>query len=74
MVMDCEDIDHRLYSSYHYQNLALIHDYPDYIFNFEGAVKYNWMKEYYPLDYEKVKEAIKTGDGMYPVLLGMPMM
>lgn len=45
----------------HYQNLALIHDYPDYIFNFEGAVKYNWMKEYYPLDYEKVKEAIKNG-------------
>lgn len=44
-----------------YQNLALIHDYPDYIFNFEGAVKYNWMKEYYPLDYEKVKEAIKNG-------------
>ena len=26
-----------------YQNLALIHDYPDYIFNFEGAVKYYWM-------------------------------
>ena len=44
-----------------YQTLALIHDYPDYIFNFEGAVKYNWMKEYYPLDYEKVKEAIKNG-------------
>ena len=42
-----------------YQNLALIRDYPNYIFNFEGAVKYNWMKEYYPLDYEKVKEAIK---------------
>ena len=44
-----------------YQNLALIRDYPNYIFNFEGAVKYNWMKEYYPLDYEKVKEAIKNG-------------
>ena len=44
-----------------YQNLALIRDYPNYIFNFEGAIKYNWMKEYYPLDYEKVKEAIKNG-------------
>ena len=44
-----------------HQNLALIRDYPDYIFNFEGAVKYNWMKEYYPLDYEKVKEAVKSG-------------
>lgn len=44
-----------------YQNLALIQDYPDYIFNFEGAIKYNWMKEYYPLDYERVKDAIKAG-------------
>ncbi|WP_455496682.1 alpha-mannosidase [Coprobacter sp.] len=44
-----------------YQNLALIQNYPDYIFNFEGAIKYNWMKEYYPLDYERVKDAIKAG-------------
>ena len=43
------------------QNLWLIANYPDYIFNFEGAVKYSWMKEYYPLEYEKVREAIKDG-------------
>ena len=30
------------------QNLFLINHYPHYIFNFEGAVKYAWMKEYYP--------------------------
>ena len=43
------------------QNLFLLKKYPEYIFNFEGGVKYAWMKEYYPLDYEKVKEAIKNG-------------
>ena len=26
------------------QNLLLLKQYPDYIFNFEGGVKYAWMK------------------------------
>ncbi len=43
------------------QNLWLIENYPDYVFNFEGAVKYNWMKEYYPLEYERVCKAIRDG-------------
>ena len=43
------------------QNLLLLREYPDYIFNFEGGVKYNWMKEYYPHEYELVKLAIKDG-------------
>ncbi|MDE6422637.1 MAG: hypothetical protein K2K95_04350, partial [Muribaculaceae bacterium] len=43
------------------QNLLLLREYPDYIFNFEGGVKYNWMKEYYPHEYELVKQAIKDG-------------
>lgn len=30
------------------QNLALLERYPEYVFNFEGGVKYAWMKEYYP--------------------------
>lgn len=30
------------------QNLKLLEQYPNYVFNFEGAVKYAWMKEYYP--------------------------
>ena len=42
-------------------NLYLLSRYPDYIFNFEGGVKYSWMKEYYPLEYEAVKQNIKLG-------------
>ena len=43
------------------QNCWLIENYPDYIFNFEGGIKYQWMKEYYPLWYAKVKEYVKQG-------------
>ena len=39
------------------QNFALLDEYPDYIFNFEGAIKYRWAKEYYPDLYEKLKES-----------------
>jgi Alpha-mannosidase len=53
------------------QNLKLFEMYPDYVFNFEGGVKYNWMKEYYPLQFEKVKEYVKTEDGILVVHPGM---
>ena len=43
------------------QNFALLEQYPDYIFNFEGAVKYQWAKEYYPELFEKLKEYVKSG-------------
>lgn len=43
------------------QNLLLLKRYPDYIFNFEGGIKYAWMKEYYPAEYESMKEYIKEG-------------
>ena len=43
------------------QNLHLLDNYPDYVFNFEGAVKYQWMKEYYPMEYERVKKYILNG-------------
>lgn len=43
------------------QNLHLLRTYPDYIFNFEGAIKYSWMKEYYPKEYEEVKRYIAQG-------------
>jgi len=43
------------------QNLELFEMYPGYVFNFEGGVKYSWMKEYYPVQYEKVKEYVKSG-------------
>ena len=43
------------------QNLYLLDNYPDYVFNFEGAVKYSWKKEYYPLPYEKMKKYVANG-------------
>ena len=43
------------------QNLHLLRTYPEYIFNFEGAIKYSWMKEYYPTEYEEVKKYIAQG-------------
>lgn len=43
------------------QNLFLLDHYPDYIFNFEGGVKYAWMKEYYPREFEMVRDWIRRG-------------
>lgn len=43
------------------QNLTLLQKYPGYVFNFEGGVKYAWMKEYYPREYELMKPYIKSG-------------
>ena len=43
------------------QNLMLLKKYPSYIFNFEGAVKYSWMKEYYPLQYAELKHYVANG-------------
>lgn len=43
------------------QNLMLLKKYPNYIFNFEGAVKYSWMKEYYPLQYAELKRYVANG-------------
>ncbi len=43
------------------QNIWLFENYPAYVFNFEGGVKYSWMKEYYPEQYAKVKEYVKNG-------------
>ncbi len=42
-------------------NFYLFEKYPDYVFNFEGAIKYMWMKEYYPYEYETVKKYIAAG-------------
>lgn len=43
------------------QNLFLLKKYPEYVFNFEGGVKYAWMKEYYPEQYEEMKKYISEG-------------
>ncbi|MCL5029390.1 MAG: alpha-mannosidase [Bacteroidetes bacterium] len=42
-------------------NFALIKKYPDYIFNFSGANRYRFMKEYYPAQYDSVKMFVKEG-------------
>ena len=44
-----------------YQNLWLLEHDPDYVFNFEGAVKYHWMKEYYPEAYRKIRPYVEQG-------------
>ncbi len=43
------------------QNLYLLDKYPDYVFNFEGGIKYSWMKEYYPELYARIKPYIASG-------------
>lgn len=43
------------------QNLMLLARYPGYIFNFEGGIKYAWMKEYYPYLYEQMKQYVRQG-------------
>jgi alpha-mannosidase len=43
------------------QNLFLLGKYPHYLFNFEGGIKYFWMKEYYPHQYELMKSYVKEG-------------
>lgn len=44
-----------------YQNFALMDKYPEYVFNYEGAVKYSWVKEYYPDAFEKLKAYVTSG-------------
>jgi alpha-mannosidase len=43
------------------ENFQLHEKYPHYVFNFSGANRYRMIKEYYPADYEKVKQAIAAG-------------
>ena len=50
-----------MYGTRSVRNLFLLKQYPEYIFNFEGAVKYAWMKEYYPAQYEEMKKFIESG-------------
>jgi alpha-mannosidase len=44
-----------------FRNLTLIDKYPDYVFNCEAGIKYAWMKEYYPEEFERLREAVKAG-------------
>ncbi len=42
-------------------NFALIEKYPNYVFNFTGAYRYQLMKEYFPEKYEKLKGYVAAG-------------
>ncbi len=42
-------------------NFPLFKKYPDYIFNFTGANRYMFMKEYYPAQFDSVKMYIAEG-------------
>jgi len=46
------------------QNFALMDKYPDFNFNFEGAIRYMFAKEYYPERYDKLKNYIAEGRWM----------
>ena len=42
-------------------NFALFEKYPHYIFNFTGSNRYEMMKEYYPADFERLKQYVAAG-------------
>ncbi|HVM46783.1 MAG TPA: glycoside hydrolase family 38 C-terminal domain-containing protein, partial [Candidatus Acidoferrum sp.] len=42
-------------------NFRLIEKYPHYVFNFSGANRYRLMKEYYPQDFERLKNYVREG-------------
>ncbi|MBE0652940.1 MAG: alpha-mannosidase, partial [Bacteroidales bacterium] len=42
-------------------NFKAFEDYPDYVFNWSGASRYQMMREYYPGKYEELKEWIAAG-------------
>jgi alpha-mannosidase len=44
-----------------HDNFALFEKYPHYIFNFSGANRYRFMKEYYPADFAKLKKYVAEG-------------
>ncbi len=42
-------------------NFALFEKYPDYTFSFEGAFRYMLAKEYYPVEYARLKRFVEQG-------------
>lgn len=44
-----------------HRNFEFIEKYPEYKFNFEGSYRYELIKEYYPDDFEKIREYVKSG-------------
>jgi alpha-mannosidase len=44
-----------------HDNFKLIERYPDYVFNFTGARRYQFFKEYYPAEWEQLKSYVSAG-------------
>ena len=44
-----------------HQNFSLFGAYPDYIFNFSGANRYRMVKEYFPADFETLRQYVAAG-------------
>lgn len=42
-------------------NFKAFEEYPNYVFNWSGASRYQMMREYYPKKYEKLKEYVVAG-------------
>src|SRR5580698_5392615 len=42
-------------------NFKLFDKYPHYVFNFSGANRYRFMKEYFPADFARVKKYVDEG-------------
>ena len=42
-------------------NFTLLDKYPHYVFNFSGANRYRFMKEYFPADFAKLKKYVDEG-------------
>jgi alpha-mannosidase len=42
-------------------NFALFERHPHYVFNFTGANRYMLMKEYYPVEYARLKQYVEAG-------------
>lgn len=42
-------------------NFKLFEKYPHYVFNFSGANRYRFMKEYFPEDFARVKKYVESG-------------
>jgi alpha-mannosidase len=42
-------------------NFTLLDNYPHYVFNFSGANRYRFMKEYFPADFARLKKYVDQG-------------
>ncbi|HYT76558.1 MAG TPA: hypothetical protein VEL79_17505, partial [Vicinamibacterales bacterium] len=42
-------------------NFAYFAKYPDYVFTWEGAIHYMWLKEYYPAEWAKLQQYVAAG-------------